>query len=217
MKTKYQLMSWEELRPLALSTARQIRASGFTPDVVIALSRGGLVPARVICDFLVLKNLVSIKVEHWGITAHKDKQTRITHSIDMDLTGKNVLVIDDITDTGDSLLKVIEHVHGKGAKEIKTATLLHILTSKYEPDFYGDEMEWAWVVFPWNFYEDMSHIITQKLGNKLWTLIEFHTQLVGDGVHIGMSELRWMLTEMKATGQVTQKEKDNKVYWGSSR
>jgi len=41
-----------------------------------------------------------------------------------------------------------EHIKELNPKEIKTATLLHIKTSKYKPDFYGEEIDWSWIISP---------------------------------------------------------------------
>jgi len=57
------------------------------------------------------------------------------------------------------------HIAALNPKEMKTATLIHLVGSKYIPDFYGIEREWAWIVFPWNYTEDMVNII-RKVTNK---------------------------------------------------
>ncbi|MCG2719967.1 MAG: hypothetical protein L6266_04540 [Nanoarchaeota archaeon] len=56
-----------------------------------------------------------------------------------------------------------KHISELNPKEIKTATLFHLTGSKYTPDFFGKEREWAWIVFPWNFTEDIVNII-RKIG-----------------------------------------------------
>jgi hypoxanthine phosphoribosyltransferase len=48
--------------------------------------------------------------------------------------------------------------------EIRTAALLNIKGSKFIPDYYGEEITWRWVVFPWNFVEDMCNILPKVLG-----------------------------------------------------
>ncbi|HHL41608.1 MAG TPA: phosphoribosyltransferase, partial [Candidatus Bathyarchaeota archaeon] len=106
-----------------------------------------------------VKDLVSLKVEHWGVTATPDGKAQIKYPFDIDLTGKNVLVVDDITDTGESMLVAVEYVKSKNPASIKTAALRHIDGSKFTPDYYGDVISWRWVVFPWNFVEDMCNLV----------------------------------------------------------
>jgi len=148
----------------AKKTTAEIKKSGFHPDVIIGLSRGGLVPARMFCDFLHIKNCYTIKVDHWGITAAKDGQAKLSQELNMDLTGKKVLIVDDITDTGQSLELAKNHVQDKNPDELKTATLIHLSNSKYTPNFFGIEREWAWIIFPWNYKEDLVNLI-QKIPN----------------------------------------------------
>ena len=111
------------------------------------------------CDYLGVKDLVSLKVEHWGVTATPDGKAQIKYPFDIDLSGRRVLVVDDITDTGESMMIAAEYVQSKNPAQIKTAALRHIEGSKFKPDFYGDIIKWRWVVFPWNYVEDMCNII----------------------------------------------------------
>lgn len=152
-------MSWELFDKLAKNVAKKIRESGFKPDFMVGLARGGWVLSRVLCDYLGVKDLVSLKVEHWGVTATPDGKAQIKYPFDIDLTGRSVLVVDDITDTGESMMIAVEYVKSKNPTNVKTATLRHIEGSKFTPDFYGDVITWRWVVFPWNFVEDMCNIM----------------------------------------------------------
>ena len=154
-----EIMSWELFDSLAKSVADKIKKSGFKPDFMVGLARGGWVLSRVLCDYIGVKDLVSLKVEHWGVTATPDGKAQIKYPFDIDLTGRNVLVVDDITDTGESMIVAEEYVQSKNPASIKTAALRHIDGSKFTPDFYGDVITWRWVVFPWNFVEDMCNIV----------------------------------------------------------
>ena len=160
------LPSWEYLNNSCKNIARKIKEDKFKPDVVIALSRGGFVPARIICDMLIVKDLVSIKVDHWGITAGMDGRASIRYPLKVDLTNKKVLVVDDITDSGESMIVSIDFLKSLNPKEIKTAAALHIKTSKFKPDYYGEELDWKWVIFPWNYVEDMCNIMPKALDEK---------------------------------------------------
>ena len=150
--------SWKKMQDYAKITSNKIIEEGFRPDIIIALSRGGLVPARMLCDFLVLKKCYSIKVDHWGITAAKDGKARLSQSLDVDIKGKKVLIVDDITDTGESMCISLDYIKSLGPSEVKTATLINLKDSKFKPDFFGKEQEWAWVIFPWNYMEDLVNL-----------------------------------------------------------
>ncbi len=143
--------------------------SGYRPDAVIGLARGGWVPARLVCDELVTKNLISLKTQHWGVTASRDGKARLVGELQEDLSGRNILIVDDITDTGDSLRLAHDHAKTLSPGGIRTATMLHINHSSFVPDYYASEVDkdkWTWFVFPWNYYEDMSTFIREILAEE---------------------------------------------------
>jgi hypoxanthine phosphoribosyltransferase len=160
-----EVMNWELFEKLATNVAKSIKEDGFQPDFMVGLARGGWVLSRVLCDYLGVKDLVSLKVEHWGVTATPDGKAQIKYPFDIDLTEKNVLVVDDITDTGESMMVALDYVKSKNPASIKTAALRHIDGSKFTPDFYGDVITWRWVVFPWNFVEDMCNLVPKAAEN----------------------------------------------------
>lgn len=160
------LPSWDYLHNSCKIIAKKIKDDKFKPDVVVALSRGGFVPARSICDMLIIKDLVSIKVDHWGITANMDGKAKIRYPLNVSLDDKKVLIVDDITDSGESMIVSKEFVKTLNPFEIKTATALHIKTSKFKPDYYGEEIDQKWVIFPWNYVEDMCNIVPKLLENE---------------------------------------------------
>ncbi len=157
------LPSWEELHEDIKEIVKKIKIDNYQPDIVIALSRGGFVPARVICDLMIIKDLVSVKVDHWGITAAKDGKAHLRYPISADLSGKKALIVDDITDTGESMKISKEFVKTLNPKEIRTAAIYHIKTSKFVPDYYSKQIDWIWVVWPWNYFEDMVNIVPKVL------------------------------------------------------
>ena len=165
-KFKCEFRSWENIYALSRIVARKIRASGWEPDIVIGITRGGWVPARNLCDFLGIKDLLGVKIEHWGITATPDGEAKLKWPLNVDLTGKKVLVVDDITDTGKSMLTAVEHVKTLNPKEIRTAALLHIKDSKFIPDYFAEEIEWKWIIFPWNVTEDLINLVSNYLDEK---------------------------------------------------
>jgi len=160
------LPSWDYLHNSCKKIVKKMEEKDYRPDIAVALSRGGYVPARIICDMMIIKDLVSIKVDHWGITAAKDGQVKIRYPLSSDLTGKKVLVVDDITDTGKSMIASKAYLKSLNPKDIKTATALHISSSEFEPDYFGEKIEWKWVIFPWNYMEDMCTLVPKVLEEK---------------------------------------------------
>ncbi len=154
-----EIMGWDLFNELAKKVAMKMREDNYKPDFMVGLARGGWVLSRVLCDYLGIKDLVSLKVEHWGVTATPDGKAQIKFPIDIDLSGRDVIVVDDITDTGESMKVAIEYIKTLNPKTVKTASLRNINGSSFTPDYFGDEISWRWVVFPWNYVEDMCNIV----------------------------------------------------------
>jgi hypoxanthine phosphoribosyltransferase len=157
---KCEMMSAAQAEELVKRIARHIRKDA--PDVIVAVARGGLIPAALLTQELGGVQVISIQVTHWNRTGEKNREgAQMEYGLPAgsDLSGKKVLIIDDLTDTGDSLKLAIKEVGNKKPAQVQTATLLHKETSKFEPDYYGKKSEeWKWVVFPWNIREDFRNL-----------------------------------------------------------
>lgn len=198
-KFKCEFRSWENIYALSRIVARKIRESNWEPDVIIGITRGGWVPARNLCDFLGVKDLLGVKIEHWGVTATPDGEAKLKWPLNVDLSGKKVLVVDDITDTGKSMLTAVEHVKTLNPKEIRTAALLHIKDSKFIPDYFAEEIEWKWIIFPWNVTEDLINLISNFLEEQEVAEINEVVDGLKEWYDIELTEeqLKEVLEEMK--------------------
>lgn len=191
-----EIMSWELFNNLAKQVAQKMKKDDYQPDFMVGLARGGWVLSRVLCDYLGVKDLVSLKVEHWGVTATPDGTAKIKFPFDIDLSGRDVVVVDDITDTGESMKVAVDYIKTMNPRNIRTATLRHISGGKFTPDYYGDEITWRWVVFPWNIVEDMCNIIPKAAegANDTGAIIErlktkFGIDLTEDEFDVYQSEI----------------------------
>ncbi|MCJ0619613.1 phosphoribosyltransferase [Haloarcula hispanica] len=155
------ITDWEYIYGLCRDVADDVKAAEFEPDVVVALARGGWFGGRCLCDFLGLDDLASLKVEHYVGTAAKGEEAQVKYPLaDGAVEGKDVLVVDDIADTGQSIETAAECVRDRNPSSVRTATLQLLQTSDHEPEFVGERLEeWTWVVYPWNFVEDMVELV----------------------------------------------------------
>jgi len=150
--------TWEEAEGWADRVADRIWSADAVPETIVGLARGGWVPGRLLCDRLGVHRLISLRAQHWGLTATRDGKAALTEGLSGPVDGQNVLIIDDITDTGDSLRLATEHVGAAHPKRVETATFLHIDHSTFVPTYHAETISrerWVWVVFPWNYWEDL--------------------------------------------------------------
>ena len=158
---KCTITNWEYIYGLCRDVADQVRESEFEPDVIVALARGGWFAGRCLCDFLAMDDLTSLKMEHYVGTAQKSGEPEVRYPMpEGSVKGKDVLIIDDIADTGGSIEHAYEYVTERDAGEVRTGTLQLLQTSEFDPDYVGERLDqWTWVVYPWNFIEDMVDLI----------------------------------------------------------
>ncbi|GAB7015024.1 phosphoribosyltransferase [Methanogenium cariaci] len=176
-----ELISWEHSCALAQRLAYAVRDSGYQPDLVVAIGRGGYVPARIVCDHLMHEILTSIKIEHWGVAAEERSKTVIRFPLGVDVASARLLVVDDVTDTGDTLTVAISYLMKCGAAEVRTAVLQHKQTSGYRPDYYAELItEWRWIIYPWAVYEDISGFVIRILKKGPATVEEILSALTED-------------------------------------
>jgi hypoxanthine phosphoribosyltransferase len=80
---------------------------------------------------------------------------------------KRVLIVDDIADTGKSLQHASDYVKEFKPADCRTGVLQLLFTSETTPDYFAEFLEdWMWVVYPWNFIEDMIDLITKLMAKE---------------------------------------------------
>jgi len=164
---------------MMIELARQVKGSGYSPQVIVGVSRGGWPPARVMSDLLENPNLANMKVEFYkniGVTSQRPK---ITQPVTSEVIGKRVLVVDDVADSGQSLRVASKHLRGKGAREIRVCTLYMKPKSVFKPDHYARTSS-KWVIFPWERLEALN-LIKRNLRSKGKTITVIR-ELKGSGL-----------------------------------
>jgi len=178
--------SWDQVYDMLMELAKRVKDSGFRPDLIVGVCRGGWAPARVMSDLLENANTASIRIEFYlapGVTARKPV---ISQAIMVPVKGANVLVVDDVSDTGESLKVAVEHLDVCGARAIKTATLYYKPQSIFKPDFFMVQTE-QWIIFPWERLENTRRLLdeAEKKGKLISSVKE---TLTGAGINGGVVE-----------------------------
>lgn len=162
MKTtlRCELISWHKTYGLARGVAAQIRAAAFRPDLIVAIARGGYIPARLLCDLLDVYELTSIRITHYRAGANQQTQAALASPLAVGIRDKHVLLVDDVSDSGDTLQVAIAHLQGFHPAQVKVAVLHHKTVSPIVPDFYGQRVvTWRWIIYPWAMVEDIRGLL----------------------------------------------------------
>jgi hypothetical protein len=154
---EYLAPTWDDIYDMLLSLATRINESRFHPDLIVGVSRGGWVPGRVLSDMLANAHTANVKIEFYVGIGKTTTRPIVTQPISEEIAHKRILVVDDVADTGESLLVALEHVRGCGAGEIRTVTIYHKPHSKFKPDFFAQTTS-QWIIFPWERLEATLHL-----------------------------------------------------------
>lgn len=118
-------------------------------DLIIGISRGGLLPATILSYNLKAKLLV-FGIKSYNNTVHGT--SNITQQIDFSSVNKNskILVVDDICDTGETFKEFNGILNANGFKSIKFASMFVRQSTSHLVDYYGMIIDnITWVKFPW--------------------------------------------------------------------
>ena len=178
---EFEIPSWDQLYGLLLNLSEAVRKSGFEADLMVGVSRGGWIPARIMSDLLENPNLANVTAEFYVGVAETRQEPSITQPVSASVDGKKVLVVDDLADTGKSLKIVNAHLKNQGASEVRIATIYYKPWSITAPDYYEKETR-RWIVFPWEQKETVKKIVEKFIGAGR-TVEEAKEKLISSGLN----------------------------------
>lgn len=143
---------------LTLRLSERIVSSGFTPDIIVGIARGGWIPARILSDVLYANTLENIRIEYYTDVGVRGKEPKITQPLSGSLEGKKILIVDEVADTGDSLFHAIEYAKSLGVEELRSAVLHLKPTSRVTPDYFMVKTS-SWTVYPWENRESIISLV----------------------------------------------------------
>ena len=151
--------TYNEIHRTVAGLAREIQASGFDPDVTVAIGTGGFIPARILKTFL-RKPILTVGVKLYNeanqMGEHPEKVQWIDQ-VERKLKGKKVLLIDEVDDTCTTLAYCLRELLRHHPAEIGVAVLHRKDKPKHDqfpPEikhyWVGQHLEDIWVVYPWD-------------------------------------------------------------------
>lgn len=160
---RVEYVSWPKMAAMGRALALRIRDTGFRPEVIVAIARGGYVPARILCDYLGVSELASLRIVHYQAGASKEKRARLVAPLNLPVAGKKVLLVDDLIDTGETFQVALAHLLELGVAELRSAVMLAKPGAGAEADFVARRLKiWRWVVFPWAAVEDLGTFARER-------------------------------------------------------
>jgi hypoxanthine phosphoribosyltransferase len=173
-------VTWDEYHILIEQLALQIYASGYRFDSLLCIARGGLRIGDV------LSRIYNMPLAILSASSYREaagtQQGQLNIAANMTLTGGGLsgklLLVDDLVDTGHTLLQVRQYVRQQcgAVTEVRTAVLWYKAVSQYKPDYYVQYLPTSpWIHQPFEKYDRLRpHQLATMIGERQWQSPERH-------------------------------------------
>ena len=145
-----EILSYLEFGIAIRELAQEIKDSGYDPDIILSIARGGLLIGGALGYALGIKNTFTMSVEFYTGVNERLALPVVLPPVPnkIDLTGLKVLVADDVADTG-ATLKLVREFCGEYVQEVRSAVLYEKSHSVEKPDYAWRHTD-KWIEFPWS-------------------------------------------------------------------
>ncbi len=155
---KYYL-SYNEIHKLVKYLADKIKADNYDPDLIVAIGTGGFIPARILKTFL-NRTILTVGIKYYDENNQPKEFPETIQWIDeveKKLTGKKVLLIDEVDDSRTTLEYCLTELLKHKPKELAVM----VLHNKRKPKkgkipnevtryYMGEEIDDMWIAYPWD-------------------------------------------------------------------
>ncbi len=156
MTIDYLPVSWDEYHAMARDLAAKILTDGISIDEVVAISRGGLTLGHLMTD------LLTVPISTFTIQSYTNLQVqgevKITKPLTTPIHDKHILLVDDVSDSGKTIVRAMEYLTAQRPKKVTTLTMFYKPHSVYKPDYFAKTTS-AWIMFPYEPTETATNVI----------------------------------------------------------
>lgn len=151
----------DEVETLALA----LEADSWKPDFIVGIGRGGLVPAAYLSHRTGLQ-MLSVDHSSGEVGFADELLDKLAAKIG---SGSNILIVDDINDSGGTIQYLRAAIEAKGADpaSLRVAVLVHNIRSRAKAEYHGSEIDRdqdkRWYVFPWEAVAPRSTLKVEAL------------------------------------------------------
>lgn len=167
--------TYEDIHKTARDIAAAVRASGFEPDVIVAIGSGGFIPARILRTFLG-KPILAVGVAYYD---QDDKPTETPNKVqwieeaERKLAGKRILLVDEVDDSRTTLEYCVRELLSHKPAELAVAVLHDkrkekrgVIPAEVRHYFAGRTIDDLWIVYPWDAPDIDEHDALAARGPK---------------------------------------------------
>lgn len=143
MTTKLYI-KWDEFHQHTKKLCQKIKESG-EYDKIVAVSRGGLIPAGIIAYELDIRNSQAINISSYDNSYDRRDDNDIEISCDAGEVNEKTLIVDDLSDSGRAF-RILRKLYPKA----RFVSVYAKATGAPDVDIYAEDMPDEWIVFPWD-------------------------------------------------------------------
>lgn len=174
---KFEKVSWDRFEKDCLTVSKKLNKLNI--QIIVAISRGGLVAGRLFSDFL-NKPVSEIAIYSYQ-NLKQEKETKITETPSRSFKNETLLIVDDVADSGKTFKIAVEYFKTLGVKKIYTLAVYYKSKTQFMPDFVGRKID-AWIIYPYETVETYKSFVQmfgssekaknqmKKVGFKDWQL-----------------------------------------------
>lgn len=153
-------INWEMFGELCRALAMKV-VRDYQPEVVVGIARAGLVPAGVISSIL-RTDLFAMTISRKEGGEQIRERPEVLSAAPQALEGKRVLLVDEITTSGDTLRLALAAARDVSPAEVRTATCF-ARPGGYRPDYVALETDKE-LIFPWDrkVFEDGELVVNPR-------------------------------------------------------
>lgn len=143
--------SWDLYHSLVIQLKRKVSK---TPNIIVSIGKGGSIPGIILAEIFKCNNL------NLGLKSYKGQIRGEIHEYQglnnyEALRDANILIVDDLVDSGETFQYAVDKFIGNGCERIETASIFYKNCSKFKPDHYVEEVDNnIWIVHPWEPYDE---------------------------------------------------------------
>ncbi len=143
-------LTYEQFGTATRSLAQEIWDSGYRPDIVLSIARGGFFLGAGLGYALGVKNAFMMSVEFYTGVDERLPMPVVLPPVpnQVDLSGAVVLIADDVADSGETLKMVTEFCRGV-VQDVRSSVLYEKPRSVITPDYAWKQTD-RWIEFPWS-------------------------------------------------------------------
>jgi uncharacterized protein len=164
----------EMSQQLGAQIASYYQETGTQVDALVAIPRGSYGPMNVVSRLFKAK---ADRILHACISSYQDagveEGDHFTYGqmpSRKQVKGKNLLVIEEVCDSGETLTRLVDYLYRKGATDVKVGVLHYKPTKSktgFRPDWFVEETD-KWIEYPWeaNEHNSVDAVLLSELGKK---------------------------------------------------